>query len=141
MNAGSHECPGSPALSPLDGERGGLLGVKARGGGRGRPCPGLWSACPYGAAVCADLQRRQAGLCLDCWAGVAWRASAAGEREEDLAVVQPLSPALSPSDWARGTFLFCGISRAAAGGGLALGYEIETLRASAGGSAARERQP
>jgi hypothetical protein len=133
MNAGSQECPGSPALSPSDGEKEGPLGTEARGGGRGRPCPGRWSACPYGAGVCADWERRQAGLCLDCWAGVAWRASAAGEQGGDGAVVKPLSPTLSPSDGARGTFLFCVTPRAAAAGGLALGYEIETLRVSPGG--------
>ncbi len=35
-----------------------------------------FSACPYGAAVCADLARREAGLCLECWAGVLERANA-----------------------------------------------------------------
>jgi hypothetical protein len=34
------------------------------------------SACPFGAAVCADWRRREAGLCLDCWAGVVERANA-----------------------------------------------------------------
>ena len=40
--------------------------------GRGAP----FSACPLGAAVCADLSRREAGLCLECWAGVLERANA-----------------------------------------------------------------
>ena len=40
--------------------------------GRGAP----FSACPHGAAVCADLARREAGLCLECWAGVLERANA-----------------------------------------------------------------
>ena len=35
-----------------------------------------FSACPHGAAVCADLPRREAGLCLECWAGVLERANA-----------------------------------------------------------------
>ena len=35
-----------------------------------------FSACPHGAAVCADLARREAGLCLECWAGVLERANA-----------------------------------------------------------------
>ncbi len=40
--------------------------------GRGAP----FSACPHGAAVCADLARREAGLCLECWAGVLERMNA-----------------------------------------------------------------
>ncbi len=42
---------------------------------------GRVSACPLGAAVCAESEpdgraRRQAGLCLECWAGVLERANA-----------------------------------------------------------------
>lgn len=43
-----------------------------REAGRG----GWVSACPLGAAVCTDWPRRQAGLCLECWAGVLERANA-----------------------------------------------------------------
>ncbi len=37
------------------------------------------SACPFGAAVCTEWARRQAGLCLECWAGVLERANAVSE--------------------------------------------------------------
>jgi hypothetical protein len=36
----------------------------------------LMSSCPYGAAVCTDLERRQWGECLECWSGVLERANA-----------------------------------------------------------------
>lgn len=39
----------------------------------------LFSACPHGAAVCADWRLREAGLCLECWAGVLERANAHSE--------------------------------------------------------------
>ena len=37
------------------------------------------SSCPYGAAVCTDLRQREAGLCLECWAGTLERANAVSE--------------------------------------------------------------
>ena len=40
---------------------------------------GLVSSCPFGAAVCADLPRRESGLCLECWAGVLERVNAHSE--------------------------------------------------------------
>ncbi len=44
-----------------------------------RPVSGrgaVFSACPFDAAVCTDWRRREAGLCLECWAGVLERANA-----------------------------------------------------------------
>ena len=35
-----------------------------------------FSACPHGAAVCTEWRLREAGLCLECWAGVLERANA-----------------------------------------------------------------
>ncbi len=46
---------------------------------RGARRAAVVSACPFGAAVCADWARRQAGLCLECWAGVLERANAQSE--------------------------------------------------------------
>ncbi len=37
------------------------------------------SACPFGAVVCTEWARREAGLCLECWAGVLERANAVSE--------------------------------------------------------------
>ena len=60
------------------------LNLEYRTGARHATCPSPvvvgrgahFSACPFGAAVCADWRRREAGLCLDCWAGVLERANA-----------------------------------------------------------------
>ena len=72
--------PLTPTLSPSNGEREGFLSLcSPRAATAGRSCPGLVSACPYGAAVCADWRRREAGLCLECWAGVLERANAHSE--------------------------------------------------------------
>ena len=80
MNTDQHGCPSPLPLSPSDGEREGFLsGRVPRAATAGRTCPGLFSACPFGAAVCADWRRREAGLCLECWAGVLERVNAHSE--------------------------------------------------------------
>jgi hypothetical protein len=77
--------PLNPTLSPSNGEReGSISGRVPRAATAGRFCPGLVSACPFGAAVCAESwpdgrARREAGLCLECWAGVLECASAHSE--------------------------------------------------------------